>query len=233
MNCIVDDGYAMAGGRIICPSCGEVHSYSIFSDYISLKRESAPNGWIGPIEKKWLRVQRETSISEDFTIADDLFNNYKWQEAIRYYDKIITKDPLNALAFHKRARCYHAWNHSVANALNDNYANCLRDINSALQIDRLNPTYWYFRAYFYFNKEEYNRSIHDLSNALELNPNKSNLFPSLLDIYELRGRSYFVLKQYEKALADIQQCQQIKPNFNSFIEQIKSKLPNKRRNLGR
>jgi len=82
----------------------------------------------------------------------------------------ITKDPLNALAFHKRARCYHAWNHSVANALNDNYANCLRDINSALQIDRLNPTYWYFRAYFYFNKEEYNRSIHDLSNALELNP---------------------------------------------------------------
>jgi alpha-tubulin suppressor-like RCC1 family protein len=62
-----------------------------------------------------------------------------------------------------------------------------------------------------FNKNDYDRAIIDLSEAIRLNPDRDNF-------YDLRGRAYYNKQDYNRSVADLSQAIRINSNNSSYYQ---------------
>jgi TonB family protein len=89
------------------------------------------------------------------------------------------------------------------NILNITPADCVRDMTRAIELDRTDPVYFYYRGFCYMLADDDEKAIADFDQTLKLNP-------AYIDA--LYGRSHLVEKtDKQKAIADLKRIVAIDP----------------------
>jgi serine/threonine protein kinase len=143
----------------------------------------------------------ELSIADLSNIAMSLNELRHSEEAIKYYDRIITRiiDELNpemvARVLNNRANCY----------LNlYNYEKAIVNYELAKRIDTKYELPWHNSAYCYMALGNYQKALAESNQSLKINPYFSDLFVRRAEIF-----LYF--KDYKKAIEDCNQAIALEP----------------------
>ncbi|MCC6889394.1 MAG: tetratricopeptide repeat protein [Hyphomicrobiales bacterium] len=91
------------------------------------------------------------------------------------------------------------------------YDRAIADFTEAARHDPTNDNPWFYRALiFFFNKQDYQQAIADLTEALARKKDYVN--------YGMRGRAYERIGDLERALADFQESLRLNPSYESALE---------------
>lgn len=216
--------------------------YSEYEDKIS-----SINSKITALEAKSRELDKKTDvmneISRYFSIAYQAVENKNYNDAVKYYSKIlelspdiITQsnvynnrgiayqsigEPLKAIEDYTRvielnpAHAY-AFNHR-GNAYYDlgSFEQVIKDYSRAIE---LKPDYgdaYYNRANLYLEMKNYELAISDYTSAIQLMDNDA-------EAYNRRGRAYLAGGKTDAAKADFQKAIELAPQNNEYIKDLNS-----------
>ena len=136
----------------------------------------------------------ELDKDQEFAKENYLYNNigliYRYhikdyQKALEYYTKEIEVHPKSAVGFRNRADLYYE-------KLNDK-EKALEDFDKAIELEPENENYYYYRAEFFEEEEEYEKALLDYNKAIEIDPDD-------MDNLEKKAEVMVKLKQYQNAI---------------------------------
>lgn len=130
----------------------------------------------------------------------------EYQYAIISFDKAIEKDPDNAEYYFCRGYSYHQLIEKTENK-KENIFHAEQDYSHAIAIQPSHAGYYYHRAHFWRDIEQYEPAIIDFTRALELP------FENLDAIYRERAWAYSRLNRYTEALEDYQRVLSVHPDW--------------------
>jgi len=149
----------------------------------------------------------------DHDLAAKHEKNGNYNEAIIYYDKILSGDDNNLEALIGRARCYEAIDKSeqamsnymkavkAANAQNDDILK-LEALNGIIQLNPNHLTARYNRGLIYNDQGEYYRAAQDFSQVIKIDRRHLNAY------YKL-GEAYYKSQNYPAALEAYHEVQKL------------------------
>lgn len=121
--------------------------------------------------------------------------------AIVYFDKVLAKEPSNALVLSERGGSY---------ALMGDTTKAREDLDRALEIEPRNAVLWNARGYFlHASSGNFKKAVADYDRAIKLDPNYSYAFNN-------RGWAYYKLGDRDKALKNITMAAK-KSRSNPFV----------------
>ena len=138
----------------------------------------------------------ETGIEILYGIARAYKELYKFDEALKYYNKALEMDP-SAKSYYLYAKCLYSMGKKE-------YA--IEIYNKAIQI---NPNY----LEAYFNKGVCLSNLNFKEEAINMYNKTIELNPNFVDAYFQRGYCYYNLKQYQKAMIEMNKVLQLDPNY--------------------
>ena len=127
----------------------------------------------------------------------------KFQEALKDFNKAIELDPNNVEAYLKRA--------SVKSGLIFDDTDILKDCNKALELDPNNPKALINRGIIKVNLKKEEDAIDDFNKALELLNEAIRLDPNNAEFYSDRARTKIGLKQIDEGLEDLNKAIELDP----------------------
>ena len=133
-------------------------------------------------------------------------------DAEYYFSKAIESHPNNTLGYLNRCQLY---------KYQKNYQSALSDMNSAINIDSVQPDHYYIRAMLFIEQEKWSEAIKDLSTAI-----KSEDFKSDAVIYYYRALCYAYNSELELARKDVQTSYNLTddPEFEQTLQALWQKL---------
>ncbi|HMQ00149.1 MAG TPA: tetratricopeptide repeat protein [Cyclobacteriaceae bacterium] len=166
-----------------------------------------------------------------YSLGNDKYDNYEYNEAIRFYTKSIEIDPsyYNAMLWRGHAKyALEQYNESIADynrALElspgeaqayyyrglakyklERYNQAIPDFSLAIRYDRNYVNAYYWRGYCYYLGEKHQAAIEDYTQTI-------NLSPSYADVYYFRGLAYYAIRDFDDALIDFEQTIELKPEY--------------------
>lgn len=121
--------------------------------------------------------------------------------AIVYFDKVLAKEPSNALALSERGGSY---------ALMGDAEKAKRDLDKALELQPRNAVLWNARGYYlHASSGDLQKAVADYDRAIKLDPNYSYAFNN-------RGWAYYKLGERDKGLKNINMAAK-KSKSNPFV----------------
>jgi RNA polymerase sigma factor (sigma-70 family) len=117
-------------------------------------------------------------------------------KAIDFYAQELRADPKNARAFYERGK---------VRALLGQKDGAIADFTRAIELGLENSFLYVDRAdVFFYDKEEYDKALADLSKAIKLDPQSAQW-------YGLRGQVWRFKSDYDKAIADLNEAIRLEP----------------------
>jgi putative GTP pyrophosphokinase len=154
---------------------------------------------------------REEPLPAEKVSIDDLLlnalyahNKNKFDEAIRFYSRILEMKPTNSIA----SLIYK--HRGMANFAQSYYEDAVKDFSRSLELDPQSYKAAYYRGVVRAVEQQYAAAIDDFTLALKINPYQNFCF------YR-RGQAYYHLGDYPQALADCEAALVLDP----ASEQIK------------
>ncbi len=122
----------------------------------------------------------------DYAQAQKAENASNYDEAIKFYGRVIDREPSFWQASYKRGEAY---------AIQENYKAAVADYNRVIDLQPDYALVYVARAVAYEQLDEHANAIADSNKAIELKATDDYL-------YFNRGLAYLGLKEYEKAITD-------------------------------
>ena len=168
-------------------------------------RVALSSGEKNKIPPEYKRKDSRMSVESFFNRGIRKFESNDFRGAISDFDIVIEINPINKIAYFKRAYSKSMLGQSFG---------AITDYSKAIEIDPNDPFIYFNRGYEY-NKlgtlrnqiRDIHKAIKDFSNAININPNFSNA-------YLLRGVSYLNLKKYPNALSDYSKAINLNPKYD-------------------
>ncbi|MFC1743056.1 tetratricopeptide repeat protein [Candidatus Riflebacteria bacterium] len=135
----------------------------------------------------------------------------KSEDKERSYDlfsKVIELDPTHVKAYVERGKLNY-WGSNIKKY------DPMPDFNKALELEPSNTDALYHRAWVYFFRENFEKSVLEFSDAIRIDPKNS-------DYYRHRGNNYITLGHYQKAYDDFIKAQDLKTDPNNLYSQLTS-----------
>jgi tetratricopeptide (TPR) repeat protein len=118
-----------------------------------------------------------------------LYKLKKFEEAVKDFDFIISKDPTNHTHYGLRGWCYF---------YQKSYPEAIADFTSLLKLSPNEPIFRRFRAAAYFYLDEYEKAIEDTTEEIKINKTPGN------ETYRIRANAYRRLGKNDLAEIDEQ-----------------------------
>ncbi|MEQ8225859.1 MAG: tetratricopeptide repeat protein, partial [Candidatus Eremiobacterota bacterium] len=130
--------------------------------------------------------------------AMSLYKEGKYEEAIKYYNKILAGDEKNFDALNKKGECFSALK---------KYDEAVKCFDEALNIDKSSVLLWNNKGDALFEEQKYEESMECFDKVLEIDPGnsyakdrKNIVLKSLCKDWNDRGTSLLEEKKYEEAI---------------------------------
>ena len=120
-----------------------------------------------------------------------LYNEKKYQKALKVFEELIHKDPQNGDSFA---------NISVIKKIEKKYDEAFKYLNSAIKINPKNSQYHTNMGNLFRDVGSYKNSIDSYLKAIEINPEDANTFNNLAITYEKTGDENKAIEYYKKAI---------------------------------
>ena len=149
------------------------------------------------IAKKQREKDKKTLIAQKWDEANRLYEQGKYNEAVKLCNEVIALDPNYDKAYYIRGIAY--------DDLNDS-DRAIADYTKAIALDPNFAVAYYNRGRAYDDLKDYNSAIADYTKAIALDPNYAAA-------YNNRGSAYLNLKKYTRTLVDYTKAIALNPNY--------------------
>ena len=155
-----------------------------------------------------LKKSEKPDVKTDEEIAQDLEDDGKYNDALKYYQKILSKDKNDVEGLLGKARCLQAKGSTddalaiflsavkITSDRNDNDAQ-LEALNGVLSINPNYLTARYKRGLILFDQKEYYRAAKDFNKVIEIDHRHLNAFYKLGESYYRAGNYPAAIEAYE------------------------------------
>lgn len=161
------------------------------------------------------KLYYEKAISLDSSLAKTFSNlgvlalkENNIELALKYQNKSLLIDPNDRETYINRGALFHYINKNDLAIL---------DFNRAVKLSKLQyekAISYNYRAMYFRDIKEYQRSIDDFNVTIKLSP-------PIGDLFYYRGLSYYAIKDYEAALKDFKRANELGKNTDEMIEDCK------------
>lgn len=155
-----------------------------------------------------LKKSEKPDVKTDEEIAQDLEDDGKYSEALKYYQKVLSRDKNDVEGLLGKARCLQAKGNNdealatflsavkITSDRNDNDAQ-LEALNGVLSINPNYLTARYKRGLILFDQKEYYRAAQDFNKVIEIDRRHLNAFYKLGESYYRAGNYPAAIEAYE------------------------------------
>lgn len=142
--------------------------------------------------------EQNISIGQLLLLGNNSLDDKKYDEALKYFNKVIKKNPNNKEVYYRKAILYVDLK---------KYDEALKNLNYFIKLDPKNKIAYNTRGCVNVNLKKYKEALEDYNKEIELNPNS-------VEAYHNRGRLYLTtFKKYDNALKDFNKTVQLKPDY--------------------
>ena len=160
----------------------------------------------------------ETKTKDNYGIYDALGCCHQalkdYDQAFRYMDEAISKDPTNVQFLMNRAQCHYELGQ---------YTESIQDLERALQLDEHDPKVLYKLGLSYYSFEKYKRCIKTLKRSLKcinvFAATNSHYVTYESDIYYHIGIAYCNLERFEEAIYPLTRAIELIPSDIRYIHE--------------
>lgn len=89
------------------------------------------------------------------------------------------------------------------------YGDDWAELNQSIEINPYNALAYYNRGWIRSESGDRQGAISDFTQAINYNSNKTDIFPTLADVYSARAQQYRILGNKQKAISDYQKAAEL------------------------